>query len=500
MRLVSFAFAGVEPEIMGIGPVPSTEKALRKAGLSIDEIGLFELNEAFAVQVLSLLDHFGIDDDDPRVNPWGGAIAIGHPLASSGVRLMIQLARAVRGASRRALRLDRHVRRARPGRLGHLGEPALHGRANDHGDEHRLRIALAGRRDEVVTHSYVRDVALPGGKTLALITLDNGRDHTRPNTLGPATLIELAGVLDELAERAGTRRDRRGRDHRQAVHPRRRRRPQQGQRNPEPRDRAADGPARARGVSASSANSACHRSSSSTASPSAAAWKSPSTPTTAPSTARRPPSALPEVFLGLVPGWGGAWLLPNLIGIENALKVVIENPLKNNRMLGGKQAFELGIADAMFPPVTFLEDSIRWADGVLTGKIKVTRRTSPARSSAPSSGTRRSASPGRCWRAGSAPSRNPRIAALELLKAAKNTDKETGFAREDEALADLIAGDQLAREHLRVQPGAEAREASGRRAGQGARAARSRRSASSAPGSWPASSRCCSSVGSRFPW
>jgi len=93
MRLVSFAYAGVEPEIMGIGPVPSTEKALRKAGLTIDDIGLFELNEAFAVQVLSLLDHFGIDDDDPRVNPWGGAIAVGHPLASSGVRLMIQLAR-----------------------------------------------------------------------------------------------------------------------------------------------------------------------------------------------------------------------------------------------------------------------------------------------------------------------------------------------------------------------------------------------------------------------
>ena len=92
MRMVSFAFAGVEPEIMGIGPVPSTEKALRKAGLTINDIGLFELNEAFAVQVLSLLDHFGIEDEDPRVNQWGGAIAIGHPLASSGVRLMIQLA------------------------------------------------------------------------------------------------------------------------------------------------------------------------------------------------------------------------------------------------------------------------------------------------------------------------------------------------------------------------------------------------------------------------
>ena len=93
MKLVSFAFAGVEPEVMGIGPIPSTEKALRKAGLTIEDIGLFELNEAFAVQVISFLDHFGIDDDDPRVNPWGGAIAIGHPLASSGVRLMIQLAR-----------------------------------------------------------------------------------------------------------------------------------------------------------------------------------------------------------------------------------------------------------------------------------------------------------------------------------------------------------------------------------------------------------------------
>jgi acetyl-CoA acyltransferase len=92
MRMVSFAFAGVEPEIMGIGPIPATEKALIKAGLTMADVGLIEINEAFAVQVLSFLDHFQIADDDPRVNPWGGAIALGHPLASSGVRLMTQLA------------------------------------------------------------------------------------------------------------------------------------------------------------------------------------------------------------------------------------------------------------------------------------------------------------------------------------------------------------------------------------------------------------------------
>ena len=92
MKMVAFAFAGVEPEVMGYGPVPATLKALEKANLKIEDIGLFEINEAFAVQVLSFLDYFGIADDDPRVNPWGGAIAMGHPLASSGVRLMNQLA------------------------------------------------------------------------------------------------------------------------------------------------------------------------------------------------------------------------------------------------------------------------------------------------------------------------------------------------------------------------------------------------------------------------
>ena len=92
MKLVSYAFAGVSPDEMGLGPIPATEKALAKAGLSISDIGAIEINEAFAVQVLAFTDHFAIDQSSDKLNPWGGAIAFGHPLASSGVRLAIQLA------------------------------------------------------------------------------------------------------------------------------------------------------------------------------------------------------------------------------------------------------------------------------------------------------------------------------------------------------------------------------------------------------------------------
>ena len=92
MRLVAYAYAGVEPELMGIGPVPATKRVLEQAGLSIDDVGLFELNEPFAVQVLTWCDGMGVAPDDPRLNPYGGAIACGHPLAATGVRLMAQLA------------------------------------------------------------------------------------------------------------------------------------------------------------------------------------------------------------------------------------------------------------------------------------------------------------------------------------------------------------------------------------------------------------------------
>jgi acetyl-CoA acetyltransferase family protein len=96
LRLVGYAFAGVEPELMGIGPVPATKRVLEQTGLTIDDVDLFELNEPFAVQVLTWCDGMGISPDDPRLNPYGGAIACGHPLAATGVRLVAQLAYGLR--------------------------------------------------------------------------------------------------------------------------------------------------------------------------------------------------------------------------------------------------------------------------------------------------------------------------------------------------------------------------------------------------------------------
>lgn len=301
---------------------------------------------------------------------------------------------------------------------------------------------LALSEDEVVTHSYVRDVALPSGGTLALVTIDNGRDHTRPSTLGPKGLLEFAAVMDEQAARA-----QRGEIAAVAV-------------TGKPfilaagadlskvesiPDRASgklmaqlghyalgklgelgvpsfvfiNGLALGGGVEV--ALNADYR----TIDRNAAAI------------------ALPEVFLGIIPGWGGAWLLPNLIGIENALKVVVENPLKNNRTLTATQAFEFGMADAIFDSATFLESSIRWADDVIAGRTKVKRPNQPGKIERAvkwdaAIGIARSMLEKRIGTI----ARSPYVA-LDLLKAAKSSDKATGFAAEDEALADLISGDQF---------------------------------------------------------
>ena len=295
---------------------------------------------------------------------------------------------------------------------------------------------------EVVTHSPVRDIRSPAGKVLALITLDNGRDHTRPNTLGPTTLNELGATLDALTARARARRDPARRHHGQAVHPRGGRRPERS-RHPEQGGRAAHRTARPpRARQAVRARRAVVR-----LRERARARRrleialNPSYRTVDPSAAA---IALPEVFLGIIPGWGGAYLLPNLIGIENALEVVISNPLKQNRMLKPQQAFDYGIVDAIFPAANYLEDSLRWADGVLGGAVKVDRKNEPGKierltkwpiAIKMARGMLES-------RIGTVP-KSP-YAALELLDKAKSGTKAEGFAREDDALADLVAGDQFA--------------------------------------------------------
>ena len=232
--------------------------------------------------------------------------------------------------------------------------------------------------DEVVTHSYVRDLVLPSGKRLALITLDNGRDHTRPNTLGPASLTELKDVLDQLKARAAAKEiDAVAITGKQFI-----------MAAGADLSRAGDLPSRDVGLLMAQLGHATLGRLGELGVPSFAYTNGlalgggveiglNSTYRTIDATV--PAFALPEVFLGIIPGWGGAYLMPNLVGIENALEVVVSNPLKTNTMLNGKKAFDLGIADAIFPSVNFLEDSLRWTDGVLTGAIKVKRANEPGR-------------------------------------------------------------------------------------------------------------------------
>jgi 3-hydroxyacyl-CoA dehydrogenase/enoyl-CoA hydratase/carnithine racemase len=296
--------------------------------------------------------------------------------------------------------------------------------------------------DEVVTHSYVRDIPLPSGRTLALVTLDNGRDHTRPNTLGAATLLEFAATLDALKARAGAAEIdavavtgkpfilAAGADLSKIAEI-----PDQAtakkfvQLGHHALGKLADlgvpsfvfynGLALGGGLEIGL--HADYRTVDASA----------------------PALALPEVFLGLIPGWGGATILPNLIGIENALKVVIENPLKQNRTLKGKDAFDLGIADAIFPSVNYLEDSLKWADGVLAGTLKVKRPNEPGKLEklAKWDIAIKIARDTLAKRIGTVP-QSP-YAALDLMKAAKGGTRAQGFEREDDVLTDLIGGDQL---------------------------------------------------------
>ncbi|MCU1566251.1 MAG: 3-hydroxyacyl-CoA dehydrogenase [Pseudarthrobacter sp.] len=231
---------------------------------------------------------------------------------------------------------------------------------------------------ETVTHSYVQDIELPAqaGKPspgiFALITLDNGLDDTKPTTLGPNTLVELGTVLEELRERA-----RRGEIVGVGVTGK-----------PYFLVAGADLSAvknlaeREHGLWMAQLGHDVYGTLANLGVPSFAfingAALGGGLEVALQSTYRTVSTgagalALPEAYLGLVPGWGGVYLLPRLIGPENAVKVMIENALSNNRTLTGPQAFTLGIADAMFEPADFLEQSLAWAGKVISGEVAAER-------------------------------------------------------------------------------------------------------------------------------
>jgi enoyl-CoA hydratase/carnithine racemase len=288
--------------------------------------------------------------------------------------------------------------------------------------------------DEVVTQALVRDVELPSGAgTMALITLDNGHDHTRPNTFGPAGLTALRDALDAVAGR---------------------------------RDIAAVGVTGKPFIFAAGADltgAALIRTRDEALAVARLGHEvfrrfgELSVPTFAfvngvalggglelalhctyrTISAGVPAVAFPECFLGLVPGWGGTYLLPRLIGPEQALAVIIENPLSQNRMLDGRQAFSLGIADAMFAPADFLAESLRWAARILTGEVEVAREE-PAGDWDAAVNAARFFADGKLHGAAPAPYR-----AIDLVAAARDRGRDEGFAAEDEALADLLMSDEL---------------------------------------------------------
>ncbi|MDA2808627.1 3-hydroxyacyl-CoA dehydrogenase NAD-binding domain-containing protein [Nocardiopsis suaedae] len=290
--------------------------------------------------------------------------------------------------------------------------------------------------DEVVTTALSRDVELPyGAGTAVLITLDNGHDHTKPNTFGPGGLLSLNEAIDAAAARTdiaavavtgkpfifAVGADLSGvpllqnRDQAHAIgklgHDVMRR---LGELHV-PTFAFVNGAAMGGGVEA--ALHCTYRTVSSGV----------------------PAFALPEAFLGLVPGWGGTYLLPHLIGAEKALKLIIENPLNQNKMIKGPQVRELGIADAMFEPADFVEESLRWAAKVVKGDITVERPevdTGEAWDQAVAGA--RFMVDGKLHGAAPAP-----VRALDLVAAAKDRGRDEGFAAEDDALADLIMSDQL---------------------------------------------------------
>ena len=296
--------------------------------------------------------------------------------------------------------------------------------------------ACALSKDEVVTEAKSRDLALPlGAGTMVLVTLDNGLDHNRPNTFGPKSLAALNTALDAALDRddvvavgvtgkpfilaAGADLSGLsglgGHDDAKMI-------AQIGHGvfrklgdGAKPTFGFINGLALGGGLEV-----ALH-----------------CTYRTVMDSA--PALGLPEVMLGLVPGWGGAWLTPNLVGAETAVKLIIENPLNQGKTLTGHVAFEAGLADAEFGGADFLEQSLLWAAKVLTGEVSVDR-PEVDRGEAWDAAVAKGRSVADSKTGGASPAA---IRALDLIAAAKDSSRDEGFAAEDEALADLILTPEL---------------------------------------------------------
>ncbi|MBK6874598.1 MAG: enoyl-CoA hydratase/isomerase family protein [Kineosporiaceae bacterium] len=313
--------------------------------------------------------------------------------------------------------------------------------------------ALPALPDEVVTRALVRDVVLPrtvGGDpgTLALITLDNGRDHTRPTTFGPAGLRSLNEALDQVAAKVAAGQISAvavtgkpffflaGADLTMAASG----------------AASASGPAEAREVAVAIGRYGhdVMRRLGELGVPSFAfvngAVLGGGVELALHCTYRTissgvPALALPECFLGILPGWGGTYLLPNLIGLAPALEVIVANPLQNNRMLNGRKALAFGIADVMFDPADFLERSLAWAGDVLTG-VTTVERAEIDRDEQTWTATLAEARAGVDLKLhGAAPAC---YKALDLVALARTADRDTAFEAESQGLADLIVSPQFA--------------------------------------------------------
>jgi len=304
--------------------------------------------------------------------------------------------------------------------------------------------------NETVTHSYVQDIALPGtaGRpspgTFALVTLDNGLDHTKPTTLGPNTLVELGTVLEGLRDRAARGEivgvGVTGKPHYLVAGA-----DLSAVKSLEKREHGLWMAQLGHDVYATLANLGV---------PSFAfingAALGGGLEIALQSTYRTVSTgagalALPEAFLGLVPGWGGVYILPRLVGPENAVKVMIENPLSNNRSLTGAQAFGMGIADALFEPADFLEQSLAWAAGVISGEV-VPERANAVDPSSPDAAARWAASvkAGRAFVEAKTSNASPAPAkVLDILEANRTMTAAESAALECETLAGLMQTDEF---------------------------------------------------------